>query len=364
MQYMNFDNNFQNNIMTSKLKIYILMFFILITSSIQHIAIPLVSRYFESVYFFVLVMTFQGSIFYFLMLVYYNGWNIKPKCLKINLITGSTNAVMSMCFVYFSSPNRTPILIQSIFLGSCVIFSVIFTKYILKKNVSYEPKYAYSSLGILFISIIISIIPMFNSTEFEATSIFWMIGYLLAIILMSFDNIMQEKYMIITKDGSLSNKLNLSFYNSIVQIVVLIVLFPYDFLFGYNSDPTKSFINGFYNLFDNGFLLLIGLEFLVVDFLVLYLLSVKLNAISTNYNMIITNLTNQVVPLFFAIFPSLNNGVHPPIHIILICIAFNLVSVYLWVHSEKHEIQNESTEIPTIVCENKEEETKISTAAN
>ncbi len=338
------------------------MFFILITSSIEHIAIPLVSRYFESVYFFVFMMTFQGSIFYFSMLVYYNGWNIKPKCPKINLITGSTNAIMSLCFVYCSSPNRTPILIQSIFLGSCVIFSVIFTKYVLNKKVVYERNYAYLSLAILGISIIISIIPIINSTEFEKNSVFWMFGYLLAIILMSFDNIMQEKYMIITNDGSLTNKLNLSFYNSVVQMFMLFILFPFDYLFGYNSDPRKAFIDGFGNLFNNGAGLFFALEFLVVDFLVLYLLSVKLNAISTNYNMIITNLTNQVVPLFFAIFPSLNNGVHSPIYIILICILLNLVSVYLWVHSEKHENpnqnSNENTEIPAIVYiyEEKKEE--------
>jgi hypothetical protein len=333
---MNF-NGISNTKMDSKIKLYSLLFFILLTSSIEHIAMPLISKYFESVYFFVFVMTLQGCVFYFLMLVYYNGWNIKPKCPKINLITGSTNAIMSLCFVYSSSPTRTPVIIQSIFLGSCVIFSVIFTKYILKKKVTYEQKYTYSSIVLLCISVVISIVPMFNEDNFNKHTIFWMFGYLMAIICMSFDNIMQEKYMIITKDSSLSNKLNLSFYNSLVQFFMLFLLFPFDFAFGYNADPRASFAKGFYELFDNGFLLFIGLEFLVADFLILYLLSVKLNAISTNYNMIITNLTNQSVSLFFTIFPSLNSGVHSPFYVVIICIILNTVSIYLWIKGEKHD---------------------------
>jgi hypothetical protein len=88
------------------------------------------------------------------------------------------------------------------------------------------------------------------------------------------------------------------------------------------------------------------LQLFIYDCLALYLFSIYLNSISTNYNMILTNLTNQSVAIFFAIFPHLNAGIHASIPITILSLAFNILSVVLWINAEKaQDIQSEGMEI-------------------
>jgi len=119
--------------------------------------------------------------------------------------------------------------------------------------------------------------------------------------------------------------------------MTLILLFWLEYIFGYSDSPLTTFLNSFKTFFTN-FEQTFLLELFIYDCLLLYVLSIHLNAISTNYNMILTNLTNQSVAIFFVIFPSLNNGIKHPVWIIMISLFFNIVSVCLWIRGEENVI--------------------------
>src|SRR5690606_11978941 len=112
--------------------------------------------------------------------------------IKLIVIAGIFNSLMSMCFIYSANPLRTPILIQSIFLGLAILPSVLFRRLLITKTILYDMNYIMSSLILLLLSILISLTPYFDSKTNKFS--FWIFGYILAIILMSFDNVMQEKY--------------------------------------------------------------------------------------------------------------------------------------------------------------------------
>jgi hypothetical protein len=67
----------------------------------------------------------------------------------------------------------------------------------------------------------------------------------------------------------------------------------------------------------------------------LFVLALFLNEISTNYTMILTNITNQSIALFFIIFPHLNEGIRYPLFITLSSMATSFVSVLFWINAEK-----------------------------
>ena len=53
--------------------------------------------------------------------------------------------------------------------------------------------------------------------------------------------------------------------------------------------------------------------------------------------MIVTNITNQSIAIFFTIFPKFNKGFHHSLYIIIICLSCSVVSVILWIFGEKNE---------------------------
>lgn len=79
------------------------------------------------------------------------------------------------------------------------------------------------------------------------------------------------------------------------------------------------------------------------DCLLLYFLSILLNSISTNYNLILTNITNQSVALFFIIFPYLNKGIKSNIYVTLVTLFLNIVSVILWIKGETNVAKTNNT---------------------
>jgi len=251
-------------------------------------------------------------------------------------LAGFFNALMSMCFVYAANPVRTPVVIQSIFLGFAIIPSVLFRKMILDKRVTYNPKYIVPSVLCLVISVCIAVTPLFITSDSDENGngvSLWIALYLCAVILLSLDNTLQEKYSIDTKDNSLLNRVSFAFYTSMCQFIALIPMFGVEYVFGYTDSPGTAFVRSAYMFVQNigNFVLL---ELFILDCLALYLLSIYLNGISTNYNMILTNITNQSVAIFFTIFPSLNSGIRYPIYITLLSLVFNVTSVGLWIKGE------------------------------
>ena len=334
---MHFSNSRASKSDAMNIRLIVLILAIVITASIEHITIPIMVTYFESMYFILIVSSLHGCInFGTIILIKTRGSCVRPKKFGISVLAGFFNALMSMCFVYAANPVRTPVVIQSIFLGFAIIPSVLFRKMILDKRVTYNPKYIVPSVLCLVISVCIAVTPLFITSDSDENGngvSLWIALYLCAVILLSLDNTLQEKYSIDTKDNSLLNRVSFAFYTSMCQFIALIPMFGVEYVFGYTDSPGTAFVRSAYMFVQNigNFVLL---ELFILDCLALYLLSIYLNGISTNYNMILTNITNQSVAIFFTIFPSLNSGIRYPIYITLLSLVFNVTSVGLWIKGE------------------------------
>jgi hypothetical protein len=317
--------------------VIVIIIFIIITASVEHVTIPILTTTFPSMYFIVTTSTIQGCINFGLINLYLNDWKIKkPK--KEHIITiikaGSFDALMSLSFIYSANPSRTPIIFQSILLGLTIIPSVLMTRYILKKQVEYKKKFIIPSILCLIISIIIAIVPMISASQLSSRS-YWIIGYIVAVFFLAISNIMQEKYAIDTNDSSLKNRMCLAFYTSLTQLIILICLCWIDQFLGYNTNSFAMYAESFFMFFST-FANWFTLELLIFDCLLLYFLTIWLNSMSTNYNMILTNLTNQSVAIFFSVFSSLNTGYKHPPYITIVCLLLNCLSVCLWVKGENN----------------------------
>jgi len=333
-----------------RLKLFLLILGVIVTASIEHITIPIFVTAYSSIYFILLMTTVQGTIFYaigFGILRFIKDEQLPNVCDNLGLIimAGVTNALMSMFLAYSANPIRTPVVIQSIFLGLAIIPSIVFTKFILKKNVEYNKVYASLSISLLLLSVTIACIPIFlnNNNTFHVG---WIVLYLFGVVFLSLANILQEKYIIMT-NHSLLNKFRFAAIVSFVQVVTIILCCWIDLFFGYYGTPAGAF-NAFVNSIDVFFsdpYMTFLIELFVIDILALFIFSIYLNAISTNYNMILTNLTNQSVALFFLFFPELNHGLKYPLSVTMLSLTFNISSIILWVKGEK-TIEEKSIETP------------------
>ena len=329
--------NFKKIMELRTIIITILIIGVVICGSIEHISIPIVVTKYESLYFILIASSFHGTINFGIILLMISLYLKKfsfPKNIFTILCCSIINGLMSICFIYSANPQRTPVIIQSIFLGLAIFPTVIFRKLLLRKTTNYNLWFIIPSTILLLVSIGIAIIPLI--LEWGTIKFNWIIGYLFAIMLLSLDNIMQEKYITDTKDESIQNKLTLAFYTSFFQVIVLLLFFWVEYVFGYTDQPVLSFLESVKSIFTS-FENPIILELFIIDCLILYLFSIVLNAYSTNFNMILTNLTNQSVAIFFSIFPHLNNGLRAPIYITIPSLCFNIISVILWINGEKNE---------------------------
>jgi hypothetical protein len=333
--------------MNISIRILLLVIGIVIVGSIEHITVPIMLQYYKSIYFITFVTSIQGIFNYGLILIlvikYQKKEFIPMKNKNIIIKSGIANGLMSLCFVYSANPARTPVVIQSILLGTIIVPSVILTKYILKKSVFYDPKYIGMSILLLFISIITAAIPIFK----EGSATIGIIGYFLAVMLMSFDNIFQELYIRNTQDNTFVNKLTFAFYSSIVNTVTVLIFFWMEIAFGYTHSPWQTFVDSF-KVFGTNATNFVLLQLFIWVCLLLYLQSLYLNSLSTNYNMILTNLTNQSVALFFTLFPQFNNGTKHPISIVIVTIFLNIIAVMLWIKGEIHYSHIETTQTESI----------------
>lgn len=314
------------------IKLPIFMILVIVTGSIEHICIPLLVTYYQSLLFITLMIALQGCLnFFILFLIVTKGKIFIPKEKKSVIIAGILNAFMSMSFIYSANPERTPIIIQSIFLGLAVFPTVIFRKLLLNKQIKYERVFLIPSIICLFLSVFFSVLPVFNASSGFSR---WIGLYVMAIILLASDNVMQERYIYITNDNTFTNKIALAFYTSLVQIFVLIAMSWIEIPFGYNSDPFKIFYQSVITYFTSAKTTFL-LQLFIYDCLFLYVASIYLNQISSNYNMILTNLTNQSVAIFFLIFPELNKGIEHTWGVTILSILFSLTGIILWIKSEK-----------------------------
>jgi len=347
--------------LVDKFKVGICVTGIIVTGSTQSIIIPLATLWFTSLYFIVLLTSLEFTvIFGIIYLILRKGKPGIPKEKMTIFLSGVFNAAMGICGIYSANPKRTPPVMQSVLNALGIIPSVIFTKYILKKKVRYILWLVIPSLILLLTSVGISSVPLFtthtshshvkpvNGTKVDPhhppnipdaipyviLTILWIGLYLFSIFSRSFYNIMQERYLIKTADGSLLNKITLVFYTRFIQLFLVLTFFWLEFIIGYDNNPTVEFHDSFMEFFTNWkhFLLLQGF---IGAYMLLYIFSVYLNSISTNYNMVAIIIINPAVAIFFTVFSSLNPGIKYPWYIVGPSLVCSILSVILWIFGEK-----------------------------
>lgn len=256
-----------------------------------------------------------------------------PKNWKYIVYAGTFGALSSLMLVYTSNPKRTPVIFQTIIPGLAIIPSAILTKIFLKKNVQYVKKYIIPSFLLQIISIVLSMIPA--QSEWHTIAIISTLTYFIGTVLRCFQNICQEKYIICNMENTTRSKFEILFFGRLTQFVVTLLFSWVDYFVGYddhiiNNIGTSSiqYVTSY-----SHFLLFEGF---IVGYVLLYVFSVYLNAISTNFNMITSTLTNPSVAIFFIIFPNLNNGISLPLYYSIPSILCSVLSVLLWIYGEHH----------------------------
>ena len=315
------------------IKIIICIFGIIVTGATQAILIPILTMYFDSLFYILfntgvqLIIIF-GTLFFFL-----NGRKFSlPPYKRFVFQSGLFNAFMGICQVYSANPERTPPVLQSILAGLAIVPSIILTKYFLEKKVLYNFRFVVPSMILLIASLVIPIAYIGNDWHWE--SILWTLLYTSGIVFRGTFNIMQEKYLTESADPTLNNKVMLLFYSRSIQFVFIVLSFPLEYVIGYEANPFTEFLHSCEQFFTDykGFILL---EVFIIAYLLIYGFSVYLNSISTNYNMISTAAINPSVAVFFTVFKSLNPGMHFPLGIVISSLICSVMSVILWIFGEK-----------------------------
>ncbi len=317
---------------TTNYKIAFLIAGNVITGAIQSILMPIIVTYYESLYF---VMLISSLIFLIVFnIVFLIMTNCKPFCpnkLKILVFSGIFNALSAILLIYCANPDRTPIVIQAILAGTIILPSVGFTRYILRKKIQYDKRYIVPSVIFLLVSVGISLIPLYSTWTPMAGV--WILIFFTGVVFRSAFSILQEKYIIDTKDYTLLNKIVIVCFSRWSQLVVVISFYWLEFVIGNTHNPNSAFENSVTSFFtdDEAFWLVFGF---IVAYLLSYVFAVYLNSISTNYNMILSIIINPITISFFKIFSQFNRGENYPVYVIFLCIGTGTISVLLWIKGE------------------------------
>jgi drug/metabolite transporter (DMT)-like permease len=325
-------------------RIAFLVFAVSITGATQRIIVTFLAQMFPSMIFVILVSGAHFCIVFGLILLFLarKDWKLlRVPEKKTILIAGLCNAFAGIFTLYAANPIRTPAVVQSILPGLAVIPSIIMTKYILKKNVFYEKWYIVPSLIFLFTSVGISIIPIYS--HWSPSSILWIAIFTIGTTFRSGHNVMQEKYITDTRDGSFLNMIRLVFYIRLVQFVVVVAFSWLDIFFGYSDNIIIAFRDSG-DIFVHKLVPTLLLEIFTASYICLFVAAVYLNAISTNYNMISTSIVNPSTAIFYSVFPDLNPGLDYPLYIMIPALVASLLSVALWIKGERKEPYETLTE--------------------
>ncbi len=319
--------------MNESIQIAICICGIIISGSTMAITVPILTMHYESLFYILFNNAIQLVIVFGIAYYFLNGKKFElPEYKKYVFQSGLYNAFMGITMVYAANPERTPPVLQALLNGLAIIPSVILTKYFLKKDVMYNYWFIIPSTLLLLASLTIPIAYM--SHDFTWKSILWILLYTVGIIFRGSFNVMQEKYLTETQDGSLRNKMTLLFYTRLIQLFIIIPSFSLEYIIGYDQEPLQEFMSSIGQFFTDGIAFLL-LELFVISYIMIYGFSIYLNNISTNYNMITTAAINPSVAIFFVIFSKLNTGIHFPLAIIISSLICSVLSVIFWIIGEK-----------------------------
>lgn len=319
--------------MSCDIQLVLLISGVILTSAILSIIMPVLVPYYESIYFILVMTSLQFCIIFGILLLIVSKCKLsKPKNIKILAWSGFTNAMMAIFMIYSVDPSRTPIVIQCILSGAVILPSVIFTKHILNKKVIYDMYYIGPSIVCLIISIILSFVPL--SSEWSPMAVVWIFIFAIGIVFRSLFSILQEKYIVDTKDYTFINKISLVFYSRVFQFLTMLLFYWLEYVMGYKKNsPQDEFVESITTFGTNisAFMLLEGF---VLAYFASFIINVYLNVISTNYNMISSSAGNALTAVFFTIFSSLNNGFSFPLQYMIPCVLFSVMSIIFWIKGE------------------------------
>ena len=319
---------------------------IIVSSSCMGMRIPYINTKVDSIFYIPFLTSIEFIAIYGLWYLYLNkGFSI-PQYPKLIIKIGFFSTIMSVTMVYASNPTRTPAVIQSILVATCIIPSVVATKLILNKKVTYKFWYIIPSVLLLIISVSLSIIPITSS--WSKMAIIWILIYFSGVVARSVYNVYQEKYMRESKQLDWKTKVEVAFYGRLVQFLFLLPCFGLEYWIGYDpKHPWDAFKEDFIESFTKGKYMGL-LQLYMGAYIIMYIMSIHLNSISTNYNMILVVATNPVVGLFYTLFPQFNPGIQYPIWIVITTMIGISISVFLWFMGEKHEKKEDSVMVPLL----------------
>lgn len=320
------------------IKTIVLVSLVILFTSAQLILIPLVSGGYSSIYFTLLMVCTQFTIISFVIMIISNKGVRLPKDKISVLLCGIFGSLMTILYAYSADPRRTQPVMQTVLSGLRIIPSVIFTKIILKKSNKYDLRFIVPSIVLLLASIGLTFIP--QRANFNVMSAVWISMFMLSIVFAALYSIFQEKYIVNTGDSSNANETVLIFWTRLIQNIIVGSSYWCEYVIGHEHDPAEAFRESIHQFLDNSFDTTI-LELGILVYLMAYVASTYLNAISTNYSMISSAGAEPIVILFFTVFGKLNTGVHFPWYISLACVILSLGSVYLWIKGESKSNQTE-----------------------
>lgn len=309
---------------------------IITTNSAQGIIIPILTEYYHSFFFILIITSMQFTVLFGVAyLIIFKGSPKLPEKKLVLLSSGLSNGLMAICLIYSASPNRTPIMIQTILAGLPILPSALFRKFLINRIVIYHKWFILSSVAFLLTAIGLSTIPVDQGGDTKMIP--WILLYAVGIIFLSLYNVLQEKYITETEDYSLQNKISLIFYSRLIQLIVVIAFSWLEIVIGYNKSPLDVFIESAKKFVHNG--IAFGLlEGFVISYILSYIMCVYLNTISTNFTMITPIISNPIVVLFFTIFEEFNDGIVYPLWLIILCILLSLIGALLWLKGETRPI--------------------------
>lgn len=309
-----------------------------IFGSAQGILIPLMTMRFTSMYFIAFAISVEITIILLLCMIIYfykdrDVFKISNNSIIVTiLLSGLSLACMSICKVYASNPDRTPPIMQSTLASTTIIFTVIFSKLFLDKDVTFNLKFIIPSVIFLICSICAPLIYELLKTQI-GNKYLWILLYAFGIACRGSYTVFQEKYFIQTNDSTLINKIKVLFYTNLVQLILIAPSYPLEYIMGNGNVSNIDFLNSTRTLFTDYKASMLFQGFTLSYFLFLGF-TIYLTTISSNYVMIISVIITPAVTIFFTIFKDWTPEIIFPLYIIIPSLALSVLSALMWILGE------------------------------
>ncbi len=280
------------------------------------------------------------------------------KYIWIYLGIGFFDALNGLLVIYASPSKRTPPMLQSIFPNLSIFYSMITTRILIKKKVSYCRWQPIVCLIGIMLAVMVSLLPQIiaiakgekHFSDGDAP-IVWAIIFMIGVAPGAIYNVFQEKFLSKRSSENIqrSKRFDLVvmlFWGCLIQLLVIFICFWVDVLPWYGFSPSISEFGNtlgqsfscFFNSAQCQYCSLFGMIF-NIGYTLAYVGAAKLNEESANYNMIASMLGSPLGVIFWAIFPQLTTEIVPWWSFVPAILLF-MGATILWKFWEKANIQN------------------------